>query len=112
MREVYVAAYARAADGWRIVREPAVLHPGDVMLPDDGRWFGAGDGFAAYPELAALPGLDSVDAGAHPSARAIGELALPRLGAGLGVPASAARPLYVRHRVALTTAERDAGLRL
>ena len=41
-----------------------------------------------------------------------GELALPRLRAGKGVPASEAQPLYVRHRVALTTAERDAGMRL
>ena len=30
----------------------------------------------------------------------------------MGVPAREATPLYVRHRVALTTAERAAGLRL
>jgi tRNA threonylcarbamoyladenosine biosynthesis protein TsaB len=54
----------------------------------------------------------SVDARAHPGARAIGELALPRLAAGLGVPAADALPLYVRHRVALTSAERDAGQRM
>jgi tRNA threonylcarbamoyladenosine biosynthesis protein TsaB len=112
MREVYVAAYLRAADAWCAVREPAVLPPADVELPEGAGWFGAGDGFAAYPRLAALARLDGVDAGAHPSARAIGELALPRLAAGQGVAAGAAHPLYVRHRVALTTAERDAGERL
>jgi tRNA threonylcarbamoyladenosine biosynthesis protein TsaB len=112
MREVYVAAYARAGDGWRAVREPDVKHPDDVALPEGEEWHGAGDGFAAFPKLAALPRLVSVDAAAHPAARAIGELALPRLAAGLGVPAGEALPLYVRHRVALTSAERDAGQRL
>jgi tRNA threonylcarbamoyladenosine biosynthesis protein TsaB len=44
-----------------------------------------------------------------PTARAIAELAAPRLSRGEGVPAAAALPLYVRHRVALTSAERAAG---
>ena len=47
-----------------------------------------------------------------PQRRAVGELALPRLAAGEGVAAADALPFYVRHRVALTTAERDAGGRL
>jgi tRNA threonylcarbamoyladenosine biosynthesis protein TsaB len=42
----------------------------------------------------------------------VAELALPRLAAGEGVAAAEAVPIYVRHRVALTTAERDAGARL
>jgi tRNA threonylcarbamoyladenosine biosynthesis protein TsaB len=112
MREVYVAAYARDRDQWRVVREPDVMRPEDVALPEGEGWHGAGDGFAAYPKLAALSRLVSVDATAHPGARAIGELALPRLAAGLGVPAADALPLYVRHRVALTSAERDAGQRM
>jgi hypothetical protein len=36
---------------------------------------------------------------------------LPRFAAGEGVPAHDAAPFYVRHRVALTIAERAAGLR-
>jgi tRNA threonylcarbamoyladenosine biosynthesis protein TsaB len=47
-----------------------------------------------------------------PDARAIGELAQPRFAAGEGVAAADAAPLYVRHRVALTTLERAAGARL
>jgi tRNA threonylcarbamoyladenosine biosynthesis protein TsaB len=86
------------------------MRPDDVSLPEGGRWYGVGDGFAAHPRLAALTGLERVD-DAPPCARAIGEIALPRLAAGLGVAASEAEPLYVRHRVALTTAERDAGQR-
>jgi len=112
MREVYVAFYARHGEEWRAEREPAVLKPSDVSAPDGAGWEGAGDGFVAYPALAALAGLAGVHGDTLPTARAIGELALPRLARGQGVAASEALPLYVRHRVALTTAERDAGARL
>lgn len=112
MREVYLAAYERTGDQWRERHAPAVLHPASANLPDVEGWSGTGDGFSAYPALAATLRLSSADALAKPDARAIGALALPRLAAGDGVPASAARPLYVRHRIALTTAERAAGLRM
>jgi tRNA threonylcarbamoyladenosine biosynthesis protein TsaB len=112
MREVYVAFYAREADDWRVVRAPAVEKPDVVVVPHDHRWQGEGDGFAVYPALAKLPGVTSACADAIPTARAIGELALPMIAHGQGVPAADARPLYVRHRVALTTAERAAGERL
>ena len=111
MREVYVAAYRRAGDAWQAEMDPAVRKPDDVSAPP-GTWHGAGDGFAAYPALARRLALASVDAAAVPSARAIGELALPRFAAGEGVAAAHAEPLYVRHRVALTTRERAAGQRL
>jgi len=112
MREVYVAAYERAGDGWRAVLDPDVVKPDAVALPPGGAWDGEGDGFAAYPSLAGLDGLARVNAAAVPDARAIGELAEAEVAAGRAVRAEDARPLYVRHRVALTTAERDAGARL
>jgi len=112
MREVYVAAYERAGDGWCTVLEPAVVKPDAVVLPPGGAWDGEGDGFAAFPSLAALSGLAQVNAGAVPDARAVGELALTEVAAGRALRAEDARPLYVRHRVALTTAEREAGASL
>jgi tRNA threonylcarbamoyladenosine biosynthesis protein TsaB len=112
MREVYWASYARDGEGWQTLTEPTVSSPQDIVLPGDDAWFGAGDGFAKYPGIANRLALASLDAEATPSAQAIGELALPRFAAGEGVPAAEARPLYVRHRVALTSAERAAGLRL
>jgi tRNA threonylcarbamoyladenosine biosynthesis protein TsaB len=113
MREVYVAAYRREGEVWHTAAEPAVLHPDELRAPDDGHgWFGAGDGFAAYPHLIATRGLDGCDAGVVPDARSVAEIALPRLAAGQAVDAAHALPLYVRHRVALTTAERAAGARL
>lgn len=114
MREVYAAAYARDNDAWREISPPTVGPPQDVTRPDTeaASWTGAGNAFAAYPALASQLALADVDVAVHPTARAIGELALPRLLAGEGVSAADALPIYVRHRVALTTAERDAGIRL
>jgi tRNA threonylcarbamoyladenosine biosynthesis protein TsaB len=111
MREVYVAFYLRVNGGWHVESEPAVIKPADVQAPV-GEWDGEGDGFAAYMELASLPGVARAHANTLPTARAIGELALPLFESGQGVPASQARPLYIRQRVALTTAERNAGVRL
>ncbi|MEO5766224.1 MAG: tRNA (adenosine(37)-N6)-threonylcarbamoyltransferase complex dimerization subunit type 1 TsaB [Casimicrobiaceae bacterium] len=112
MREVYVGAYERVGERWHEALEPAVLKPDEVRLPPGAGWQGEGDGFAAYPQLAALAGLTNVDGSARPDAVAIGELALPELAAGRGVAAADALPIYVRHRVALTAAERAAGARL
>ena len=116
MREVYLAAYARADDGaWREWMAPSVLPPvGVTGLPslDDREWFGLGNGFAAYPALARELPLSSIAPDARPTARAIGELALPRLAAGKCVSAVDAAPLYVRERVALTAAEQAQGARL
>jgi len=111
MKEVYVAAYERADARWREVLAPAVVGPTEVTLPA-GSWFGAGDGLAAHPAMAERCAFSGVDATIKPSARAIGELGRARLMAGQGTPPSEALPLYVRHRVALTTAERAAGARL
>jgi tRNA threonylcarbamoyladenosine biosynthesis protein TsaB len=113
MREVYVAAYERAGDRWEARLAPAVLAPAAVTVPAaEGPWFGAGDGFLAYPDLASALQLQAADATLVPDARDIAALALPRLAAGEAVDAAHAWPLYVRHRVALTTAQRQEGQRL
>jgi len=115
MREVYAAAYALEDGTWREIAAPTVASSQNVVrpgTPEHESWAGAGNGFAVYPTLAAHLALANIDVTAHPTAQAIGELALPRLLAGEGVPAADALPVYVRHRVALTTAERDAGVRL
>jgi len=113
MREVYAGMFEADGDRWRAVMAPVAAAPATLQLPvphTDAR--GAGNGFAAYPALAQELELAAVDATLLPTAQSIGELALPRLAAGEGVAAALALPLYVRHRVALTTAERDAGARL
>ena len=115
MHEVYAAAYERVEGKWRERIAPTVGLPdalGPPPSPADGTWAGAGNGFALYPALASRLALSAVDGAIRPTAQAIAELALPRLAAGEGVDAADALPVYVRHRVALTTAERDAGIRL
>lgn len=69
-------------------------------------WHGVGDGFETYSDLlGALPEV-RIKRGVWPSAGAIARLAAPELAAGRGLLASEAQPLYVRDKVALTTAER------
>jgi tRNA threonylcarbamoyladenosine biosynthesis protein TsaB len=111
MHEVYAAAYRRDGAGWREVVAPLVARPDDVDVPRDA-WLGAGDGFARYPALAQRVGASRVLAELRPGARAIAALAAPRVAAGDVVAAHDAHPVYVRHRVALTLAERESGARL
>jgi len=112
MHEVYVAAYERKHNGWTIDREPAVGKPDGIEPTTAGDWRGAGDGFAAYPALASRLGLVDCDGAIIPDAQSVAECAWPQVLAGKGVSADEAQPLYVRHRVALTTAERASGARL
>lgn len=100
MNEVYVAAYANGV----AVLPPVVAPPARIPLPPGSGWVGCGDGFAAYPAL--LPTFARVRAGLSPTAAAVAQLAAPRFAGGESLDAAAAAPLYVRDKVALTTAER------
>ena len=61
---------------------------------------GAGHGFRAYPELAAVPGLANVYPDLLPRAREVLALAMPVVEAGLGIDPTQALPIYVRDEVA------------
>ncbi|HTH93621.1 MAG TPA: tRNA (adenosine(37)-N6)-threonylcarbamoyltransferase complex dimerization subunit type 1 TsaB [Rhodocyclaceae bacterium] len=104
MNEVYVAAYVReAADVFHCTSEPTVMPPEMVAAPE-GIWHAAGDGFAAYPVLQSR--FSQADTTVLPTAAAVARLAAPRFLRGEGQVAASAAPLYVRDKVALTTAER------
>ena len=111
MNEVYCAAYTVAGREVTEVQPPQVAPPAMVALPPGDDWVGCGDGFAAYGD--ALARLARVRADVFPTAAAVAALAAPRLLRGEGTDAALAAPLYVRDKVALTTAERLArgGLR-
>ena len=108
MGEIYHAEYTWAADaGWQTLAGPAVSPPERLPLPGAGAVL-AGNAFAPYGERlpAALRALPRV--AALPTAEALLALAPAGLTAGRAVPADQALPLYIRDKVAQTTAERAA----
>jgi tRNA threonylcarbamoyladenosine biosynthesis protein TsaB len=108
MGEVYWGCFA--ADprrGLAATTAARVGPPENVVLPDVPYW-GIGHGFAAYPGLAVLPGLelDPQDSRALPNAREFARLGALRLALGEGSDPADLIPLYLRDKVALTEAER------
>ena len=109
MGEVYSAAYEWQGDarGWAERAPVRVSAPQALALPTGAGWALAGNAFevdAPWPAAAAyLPKLPAL-----PTAGALLRLAPPLLAAGRAVPAQQALPLYIRDKVALTTAERSA----
>jgi tRNA threonylcarbamoyladenosine biosynthesis protein TsaB len=108
MGEVYWAQY-RWNGEWQIVREPALCVPGDVAPEPVAGLVACGNGFAAYPEAFAV---HAWAAGAHadilPHARELAVLGAAALASGRAVPADDAQPIYLRNKVAYTSAERQA----
>ena len=105
MQEVYWSCFVPGPDGlMQAVGPERVGKPGTVSLPTEWRGpvFGAGRGFASYPQLRA--GLGAVLAGwdEHilPWARDIAALAVPEVRAGRLVPPEQALPTYLRDDVA------------
>lgn len=114
MAEVYSGAYAYdAATGWQALGEISVGPPEALALPDGvDAWALAGNAFndaylarlpAALQRLPRIPAL--------PEAAALLDLAPAQLAAGRAVAADQALPLYIRDKVAQTTAERAAAAR-
>lgn len=103
MDEVYMAHYQWQSGTWQNSGAPALSAPEDVQVPPG--WTVAGNAQAAYGERLAP---DSHHVHALPTATALLRLAPGLISAGLAVPAADALPLYIRDKVARTTAERAA----
>ena len=105
MGEVYWAQY-RGADR---VAGPALCAPADVApLAAGGPLTACGNGFTAYPQaLAHLDCAQGALVAIMPHARELARLAVTAFEAGLGVPAAEAQPLYLRNKIAYTSAERQ-----
>jgi tRNA threonylcarbamoyladenosine biosynthesis protein TsaB len=107
MGEVYWGCFA--ADAARTLIACGELRVGpaaEVRASGTDPYHGIGRGFAAYPELAALAGLEVVSARALPDARDMARLGAVRLIAGEGIDPADLTPVYLRDKVALTEAER------
>ena len=108
MGEVYWGCFASDAARMLVAcGAPRVGPAAEVTLAHAGAR-GLGRGFAAYPELAALPGLEEVLPHALPDAREMARIGANRLSAGGGMDPADLRPQYLRDKVALTGAERAA----
>lgn len=108
MGEVYWAQYRWMA-GWQVVREPALCAPADVAPEPVAGLIACGNGFAAYPEaFAAHAFAAGALADILPHARELALLGAAALAAGRAVPADDAQPIYLRNKVAYTSAERQA----
>jgi tRNA threonylcarbamoyladenosine biosynthesis protein TsaB len=104
MDEVYSAAYGWDGQCWAVRQPLQVGAPQHVVLPDAPHVLLAGNAFEVYG--ARLPAGEWVQA--LPTAAALLRLAPALSAAGQAVPAEQAMPLYIRDKVAQTTAEREA----
>lgn len=93
MGEVYSARYGWVNDVWQAQSEIQLVKPDQLVLD------------AASTVAGNMP---SATVASLPTALAMLRLAPAMLDAGLGVPAEQALPLYIRDKVAQTTAERAA----
>ncbi len=97
MGEVYAASYTYNDGAWDINSDIQLCKPADLQLE-------AGFSLAGNCSVGGLDDANRINA--LPTATAMLRLAPAMLAAGLGVPADQALPLYVRDKVAQTTAER------
>lgn len=101
MNEVYTAGWDLSGEVPLAVSEPHLVAP-EALRADDG-WQLAGNVATPYGDRLAGPCLPAL-----PTAEALLRLAPALFAAGHAVPADQALPLYLRDKVALTTAEREA----
>lgn len=108
MGEVYWGLYQRQADAMLALAADGVFPPEMLPLPESSGWLACGNGLTAYPAIREklTPLVVGWRPEVLPHAAAIAALAAPCLARGEGIDAALALPVYVRDKVALTTAER------
>ena len=108
MNEAYLAAYARNGEDWDEVIAPR-LADGEGLPRLPGRsWTATGSGFDRHAWLrnAYRDSIEMRLEGDLPRAGSVARVAARRFARGAGVAADQAAPLYLRDKVALTSAER------
>ena len=114
MQEVYFGAYAESGGVVELIGEETVGPPDAVPLPPPSQrpWMAAGSGWKAYGSVlsqrTASLGLAQVDAEALPHAADGLRIAAGAFAGGRFIDAARLAPQYLRNRVAMTTAEREA----
>jgi tRNA threonylcarbamoyladenosine biosynthesis protein TsaB len=110
MGEAYLAAYSRMGGDWKAVIEPCLATEGSLPALPGRDWVAMGSGVDAFAWLrgAYAAQVSHRIENDRPRAGAIARIAARRFGRGESVGPEAAAPLYIRDKVALTTAERQA----
>lgn len=111
MREIYTAAYGfEESDGGLALPQqlmaPALVQPSEVLALTAQASHWCGNALAVYGAELGERAANVPWCAAMPSANAMLTLVPALLAAGAAVPPALARPLYVRDKVALTTAQR------
>jgi tRNA threonylcarbamoyladenosine biosynthesis protein TsaB len=110
MGQVYAAAYEHGPEGWHCLQAPSLSQPEALVLPAGWQEQGfvlASNAHAIYPEaFASTLGQGGVPIEAWPQAVVMLDLAALAYARGESVRPAEALPLYVRDKVALTSAER------
>ena len=106
MGQLYTAAYEHRAGRWHTLQAPAVQNPADCALPL--AWSGQPVWAVSLTQglLPDLGGAALTWVPAHPTASALLRLADQAQAEGAEVPPALALPLYLRDKVAQTSAER------
>jgi len=111
MGEIYAGTFRHTADGLlEPIGDESVGAAEALALPPGDHWDVIGTGWSRYADVLRArmpqpPGWS--DGERHPQAVDVARLALPLARAGRGVPADQALPVYLRDKVALTTAEQQ-----
>ena len=110
MGQVYAAAYEHGPEGWRCLEAPSLSQPEALVFPAGWQEQGfvlASNAHAIYPDaFASTLSQDGVAIEAWPQAEVMLDLAVLAYARGESVSPAEALPLYVRDKVALTSAER------
>jgi tRNA threonylcarbamoyladenosine biosynthesis protein TsaB len=113
MNQIYAAGWTKSASGWQQLFDACLVNP-DALdqlpgLPEP--YAAAGTGIDEYAPVKAWLAQQGVPDAAirYPSAADLARLGAIRLAMGQTTDPAEAIPVYVRDRVALTTAERAAG---
>lgn len=106
MDELYWGSYRWNGTRWQVLASPALARPQDV--PYSAGQTLAGNVFDSYDARLPPTAAGARRITALPLAGAMLQLAPPLLAHGLGVDPALALPLYIRDKVASTTAERAA----
>jgi tRNA threonylcarbamoyladenosine biosynthesis protein TsaB len=110
MGQVYAAAYEHGPEGWHCLQVPFLSQPETLVLPPGWQEQGfvlASNAHAIYPDaFASTLSQSGVAIEAWPQAVVMLDLAALAYARGESVSPAEALPLYVRDKVALTSAER------